>query len=232
MIDKHKIRGISLDLDDTLWPIWPTIERAERKLLAWMSAHAPMTAAMFSNANAMREIRDRVMTARPELKYDLSAVRREAIRMAMYRAGDDPLMADAAFEVFFAARHEVDFYSDAIDALARLSRRFPLVALSNGNADLARIDIKSHFKAAVSAKSVGVGKPHRAAFDAAAKALSLPNHAVLHVGDDLSLDVLGALSAGMQAVWINRVEAEWTAESTPPSTVVNLTELCELLDAH
>jgi len=27
------IRAITLDLDDTLWPIWPTIERAERVLL-------------------------------------------------------------------------------------------------------------------------------------------------------------------------------------------------------
>lgn len=27
---------------------------------------------------------------------------------------------------------------------------------------------------------------------------------VLHVGDDAALDVLGALSAGMQAVWLNR----------------------------
>ena len=28
-LDAGRIKAISLDLDDTLWPIWPTIERAE-----------------------------------------------------------------------------------------------------------------------------------------------------------------------------------------------------------
>jgi hypothetical protein len=29
MVDISKIRAITLDLDDTLWPIWPVIARAE-----------------------------------------------------------------------------------------------------------------------------------------------------------------------------------------------------------
>ena len=31
-LELSRIRAITLDLDDTLWPIWPTIERAERVL--------------------------------------------------------------------------------------------------------------------------------------------------------------------------------------------------------
>jgi putative hydrolase of the HAD superfamily len=30
MLDFSAIKAISLDLDDTLWPIWPVIARAER----------------------------------------------------------------------------------------------------------------------------------------------------------------------------------------------------------
>ena len=33
MLDPQKIRAITIDLDDTLWPIWPTI-RTRRKRLA------------------------------------------------------------------------------------------------------------------------------------------------------------------------------------------------------
>ena len=99
MIDISRIKAISLDLDDTLWPIWPTIERAEKVLHNWMVDHAPMAAALFSSPLALREIRDYIAANRTELKNDLSAVRRESIRLALYRAGENPLMADEAFDV-------------------------------------------------------------------------------------------------------------------------------------
>jgi putative hydrolase of the HAD superfamily len=43
-LDVKRIAAISLDLDDTLWPIWPTIERAERALHEWLLREAPKTA--------------------------------------------------------------------------------------------------------------------------------------------------------------------------------------------
>ena len=46
MLDIQKIKAVSLDLDDTLWPIWPTIERAEAVLRAWLLREAPKTAAL------------------------------------------------------------------------------------------------------------------------------------------------------------------------------------------
>ena len=138
MLDIKKIKAITLDLDDTLWPIWPTIERAEKALHRWLNDHAPMTAAVYSSPGALREIRDYMAANKPELKHDLSALRRESIRLAMYRAGDNPLMADEAFEIFFAERQRVELYDDVLQALEFLSARFPLASLSNGNADVAR----------------------------------------------------------------------------------------------
>src|SRR5207253_10001895 len=91
MLDIARIKAISLDLDDTLWPIWPTIERAEKVLHDWLVENAPMTAALFSSPQALREIRNYMATNRPELKQDLSAVRRESIRLALYRAVQNPL---------------------------------------------------------------------------------------------------------------------------------------------
>ena len=37
-------QALTLDLDDTLWPIWPTIARAEQALQDWLRQHAPRTA--------------------------------------------------------------------------------------------------------------------------------------------------------------------------------------------
>jgi 2-haloalkanoic acid dehalogenase type II len=229
MLELDRIKAISLDLDDTLWPIWPTIERAEKVLHEWLAANAPMAAALFSSTSALRDIREHVATQRPELRSDLSAIRRESIRLALYRAGENPLLAEPAFEAFFAERQRVNLYSDALPALKKLSARYPLVSLSNGNADLERVGLREFFRAVVSAREFGVGKPDPRIFHAAAGAVEVQRGQVLHVGDDATLDVLGALNAGMQAVWVNREDHVWPHEQQPDVVVTNLTQLCELL---
>jgi FMN hydrolase / 5-amino-6-(5-phospho-D-ribitylamino)uracil phosphatase len=230
MLDIARIRAISIDLDDTLWPIWPTIERAEKVLHDWLVDHAPMAAALFSSPSALREIRNYMAANRPELKNDLSAVRRESIRLALYRAGENPLLADQAFEVFFAERQRVTLFDDAAPALEFLAARFPLVSISNGNADLQRVGLEPYFRASVSAREFGVGKPDPRIFHAAAGAVDVAAEDVLHVGDDATLDALGALNAGMQAAWVNRSDHLWPHEQMPHVTITNLTELCELFE--
>ena len=48
---RFAVRAITLDLDDTIWPIAPVIVRAENALGAWLREHAPRTAELFPNAN-------------------------------------------------------------------------------------------------------------------------------------------------------------------------------------
>ena len=230
MLDVAKIRAISLDLDDTLWPIWPTIERAEKALHAWLSFHAPGAAALFDGATALQALREHVNIHRPDLKADLSAVRLEMIRLALLRAGEAPSLAEAAFEVFFSERQRVTLYEDALPALDFLSARFPLVSLSNGNADVARIGLGDYFQATVSAREFGSAKPDPRIFVAAASAVALQPGELLHVGDDATLDVLAALNAGMQAAWLNRGDHPWPHEVQPHAIVTTLTELCGLLE--
>ena len=228
MLDLTIIKAISVDLDDTLWPILPVIERAEAALDEWLGRHAPMTAALFADPAARHDIREQIVRTRPELKNDLSAIRREAIRLALYRSKENPLLAEEAFEVFFAARHQVTLFDDALLALEFLSARYPLVALSNGNADVRRIGLGGYFCASISAQEFGVGKPDARIFHAAASAANVHPYNVLHVGDDAAMDVLGALHAGMQATWLNRADHLWTHPSSPHETVTSLTELCDL----
>ncbi len=229
MLDPSKIKAISLDLDDTLWPIWPTIERAEKVLHDWLNHNAPMAAALFSSPTALREIRDYMAANRPDLKNDLSAVRRESIRLALYRAGENPLLAETAFEVFFAERQRVELFDDVRPALEFLASRYPLVSLSNGNADVHRVGLGAYFRAAISAREFGVGKPDPRIFHAAAGAVDVMPGDVLHIGDDVMLDVLGAMNCGMQAAWVNRADNLWPHDAQPHMILTNLTELCELL---
>jgi FMN hydrolase / 5-amino-6-(5-phospho-D-ribitylamino)uracil phosphatase len=229
MLDITRIKAISLDLDDTLWPILPTIQSAEKVLHQWMVDHAPMAAALFSNPAALHDIRNHMAASRPDLKNDLSAVRRESIRLALYRAGENPLLAEEAFEVFSAERQRVTLFDDVKPSLQFLAARFPLVAISNGNADLERVGLHTYFRANISAREFGVGKPDPRIFHAAAGAVNLTPENVLHVGDDATLDALGAINAGMQAAWVNRLKHTWPHALKAHVTLDDLTQLCRLL---
>ena len=229
MLDTSKIRAITLDLDDTLWPIWPTIHRAEEALTVWLNERAPRSAALVAHAPSRLALRDQVVLARPELAHNMSALRRELIHLALHQCDEDTQLAEAAFEVFLAHRMKVDLYADALPALIFLAQRFPVVALSNGNADVHRVGIGVHFSASVSAHEFGVAKPDPRIFHAAAAAAGCEAHQVLHVGDDPALDVLAGLNAGMQTVWVNRDAKAWTHEGQPHATVEDLTQLVALL---
>ncbi len=202
-MSKVPFRALTLDLDDTLWPVWPTIARAEEALHGWLQQHAPGTADRFDVA-ALRRIRNAVADAHPEHAHDLSWQRQTSIAWALREAGDDEALAAAAFDVFFAERQRVVLYPDALAALQALSARWPLFALTNGNADLERIGLAQFFVGGLSAKAFGQGKPEPAFFHAACEHLQLAPHQVLHVGDDWALDIEGACAAGLPAAWVCR----------------------------
>lgn len=227
--DPSRVRALTLDLDDTLWPIWPTIARAEAVLHAWLLQHAPATAARLGNAQQLRTVRERIVALRPDLQHDLSALRRESIRLALDESGDDPALAEPAFELFFAERQRVDLFEDVHEALDRLAARFPVVALTNGNADVARVGLARYFRGSLSAREFGVAKPDARIFHAAAAQTGAASAAVLHVGDDAHLDVQGALQAGMQAVWVNRNVGDWAHGFRAHLEVPDLHALCAAL---
>ena len=227
-----QIRAISLDLDDTLWPIAPVMLRAEQRLDAWLKTHCPRAAEHYPMA-AMRVLRDRVAGENLHLAHDFTAQRRLTLTTALAPHGYDAGHVDAAFAEFYAARNQVECYADALPALEQLAARFPLVALSNGNADLDQIGLSRFFQFSISARDFGKPKPAPQIFHAACERLGLPPEAVLHVGDDPQMDIIGACAAGLRSAWINRSQALWPHSHSPDLIGPDLTvrDLLELVDA-
>lgn len=225
----NDIRAITLDLDDTLWPVWPAIEAAERELQAWLQQHAPGTARAYP-IERMRALRAQVYEDHPHLAHDFCEQRMISLRIALSEGGEDPARADEAFEVFYAARNRVELYADSLPALQRLSARLPLAALTNGNACIHRIGLSAHFQFSLGAREHGAAKPSPCIFHAACARLGLAPHQVLHVGDDPHMDVLGARRAGLRAVWINRRDETWEHAETPDLEVRSLDQLVHWLE--
>lgn len=216
LLDISRVRAISIDLDDTLWPVVPVIARAEQALQDWLSARAPGATALLRDPQTRLALRHEFVRGQPHLSHDLRAVRRAVIAEALARQGEDPSLVDGAYEAFIAARMEVELYGDARPALEWLCARYPVVAVSNGNADVHRVGLGSYFRAALSAQEFGVAKPDPRIFHAAARAVDVAPHQVLHVGDDAALDVVAAAQAGLQTVWVNRVGHTWSHEGSVP----------------
>ena len=231
-----QIHAITLDLDDTIWPIAPAIDRAEAALDAWLGDHAPRTAARWPLA-ARRALRDQVNAEHPHLSHDFTRQRLITLQRMLHAAGDDLALVPPAFEAYFAARCEVEHYDDSLDALQRLAARMPLAALSNGNACLQRIGLMHLFAFQLSAREHGAAKPAASIFHAACTQLGCHPAQVLHVGDDVDLDVVGAARAGLRTCWINRADAAGTVSDWPRDDVrpdlefTTLASLANWLDA-
>ena len=208
--------AITLDLDDTLWPVKPALLHAERTLSDWLGRHAPSTAAWLTPENR-RSTREGLLAEHPERAHDVSFMRRESLRRAMSAAGDDARMAEAAFDVFLEARQRVTLYEDVEPVLAAWAGRYRLVAVSNGNADVGRIGLGRYFVACVSAHELGFAKPDpRIYLEACRRAGARPAE-VLHVGDDLNLDVRAARDAGLRAAWVRRPDLPLPAAQAAPA---------------
>lgn len=223
------IQAITLDLDNTLWPIAPTIAGAEQDLLRWLLANTPKAAELTQQADVKQAIRQRVVAQHAAKAHDLGFLRCEVIRETLRQAGEDPHRADAAYAVFHAARQRVTLYEGVEKALARLSAKFRLVAISNGTADVFVTPAAPYFHAAFKAHEVGVAKPDVQIFQLATAHLALEADQVLHVGDDAHADAWGAREAGLQAVWINPDGHPWMHDSPEPWTVRHLAEVADHL---
>lgn len=222
---RERVRAICIDLDNTLWPVEEVIDRAEKAMYAWLQEHYPRVTETH-NLESMRRKRFEVFREYPEMRHDFTFLRKRALETHAREAGYDGEVAEGAFEVFIHHRNQVNCYADVVPALESLAASYPLVAVTNGNADLGQIGLEHFFDSCVFAREVGALKPDAAVFHAAAERLGMAAGEVLHVGDDQVADVQGARDAGMMAIWLNRHDANWDlSHCVPDDEVRDLHEL-------
>ena len=125
----------------------------------------------------------------------------------------------------------MEFYPDSVDALARIAARLPVVALSNGNADLQRIGIDQHFAFQLDSREHGAAKPEASIFLAACARLGLEPDAVLHVGDHHEMDIAGASRAGLRSCCSTAKARPDLQELRPDLEFDSLAALADWLDA-
>ena len=225
----REIRAITFDLDDTLWEIAPVIARAERKVYEEIQNRFPHVSQRYALED-IQTVREEILEMNPDVAHNLTEIRRRTFRKMLVQCGYEPNESSVLLEQYLNLRHDVEFFLDVIPTLKSLSRRYKLMTITNGNADIERLGISHFFQGHISAGTFGILKPDPRIFQHACELLQEDPSTILHVGDHPIDDVLGALSAGFRAVWINRSDGVWGQSRSPDAEIKNLTELDAMLD--
>jgi phosphoserine phosphatase len=159
------------------------------------------------------------------------AYRREAWSRALADQGiDDPKLGEELGERFGderRARHEV--FADAGTALDRLRGSYTLALVTNGASCLQREKLDASgladsFDLVVVSAELGAGKPDPSIFRHTLARLNSDGSDAVMIGDSLSRDVDGAIAAGLEGVWLNRLG------TPPPENRTDIVQISTLAD--
>jgi HAD superfamily hydrolase (TIGR01509 family) len=218
-----KVRGVkavSFDADGTLWDFEKTMRHSLQRVLEELAGIDPIAASGLS-VEGMIGIRDEVAEEMRGTGARLEEIRLEAFRRTLRESGrPDEGLARRLYDIVL--------YEDALPALEALRGRYTLGMISNGNSYPERCGLGGFFSFVVLSQECGARKPDPRIFNIALGRAGCSGHEMVHVGDSLDEDVLGASAAGIRSVWINRDQRSETRAGADWE-ISSLTELTDIL---
>jgi len=231
-IKLNKIKLITFDLDNTLWAVDPVIKNADIILRTWLKENHPEAAILFTD-DAINKIRKKILLNEPLIIYRLTDFRKKTIKHAFlaadYTEKNAITASENAFDIFYEARNQVDFFPDVINTLGTLSKLYQLGSLSNGNACIKKTGLDTYLSFHFSAEQLGQPKPHPAMFEAALKKAQALPHECIHIGDHPEQDILAAEDLGVSTIWANMFNMQWPYEDKPAFEITRFDQLIKII---
>ena len=176
-----EVRAITLDLDNTLWDMIEVLHRAEANSYELLKREFPRIPQKYELEDILA-VRQSLFDELPHIRHDLTQLRIEVFAELLRSVNYEESHAQYLMEKFSIDRNRVDLFPDVIPALEHLCAAYPLIALSDGNSDLAVIGIRRYFTDCVFAAQVGHMKPHPAGFLKACEAAGTNPSETIHIG--------------------------------------------------
>ena len=221
---------LSFDLDDTLYDNRPIITAAVQAQIDYLNA---LPGYKKQGPQFWQQCRELAALQQPELIDDVTQWRKHTLRLVLSELGfkDDDIEhhANKAYQAFADERSNITVSEDVLILLDKLSQHYKLIAITNGNVEVDRFNLKGKFELVLQAGFHGKAKPHTTLFDQAATHLRIKNSDILHIGDSLDSDVQGANNAGCQSVWLNNQAQTYAYKGLADIEITNIHALTHLI---
>ena len=228
-----KYKLITFDLDDTFWDIAPVIIKAEKDTRAWL--RKTVGEIEWGSMSDFMGIREDLIKVMPSLEWDIGLLRKEIYKQKLKNIvaneSERNELINTAYSMFLEKRHEVIFYDGVYDAIEKLSKKYYLGILTNGNADIFKYDIGRFFDFSISSFDVQDNKPNKPHFESAKnKYENISYEEIIHIGDHQINDVYGAYQLGMKAIWFNNMNNEWDQSFDKPDELSHWNDCTKLIE--
>ncbi|MCK3658742.1 HAD family hydrolase [Pasteurellaceae bacterium Pebbles2] len=223
---------ISFDLDDTLYDNHQVIRLAEQQCVERLRQLSQISQLDRAEWQMWKE---KTAVQNPLVCENVTQWRINTIQNLLQHYGKSAVqitqISHDVMQHFLDWRHKINVPTQSISVLEQLKKRFPLVAITNGNVDPARIGL-TQFEQLFCGGVQGRAKPDADLFHQVARQYNIVPNEILHVGDNLITDVQGAIQAGCQAAWINLSQQNFAefddARCVPTLEINDLEELLTL----
>ena len=231
------IKAVSFDFYNTLVRFWPPLEEIQQAACHEMGLTVQEDAITRGYAVAdvlfNRENEDRPISSRSEEERLEFFGRYEQLILDTAGISVSIDLAQRVWKVAMSVPKDFIPFSDAVPALQQLrDAGYQVGVITNLRRDLdqlcQQVGLSPYLDFTVSSEEVGMEKPHPPIFMAALKRLGAAPQEVVHVGDQLRSDVMGAQGVGMQAVLIDRSGYGPDAVGCPK--IASLGELSKILE--
>ena len=226
-----KISTISFDGDMTLWDFLKVMRHSLKQTLTELRKHVQTPRASKLTVDEMIAIRDQLAEEAKGEIWSLLEIRRRAFEKTLEYVGHpDKDLAAHLNTIYRKHRYgDIELYPDVIPTFDALAPHFKLGLLSNGNTYPENCGLDGRFAFVVFSQDVQVEKPDPKIFQITAERAGCDLTEMLHVGDSLKSDVMGAKNVGMPTVWLNREGLPNDTDIRPDYEVTSLTEILTIL---
>ena len=226
----NRIKAVSFDADQTLWDFQKVMRHSLGYVLKILEDEYPVIALKLS-IDKMIATRDRVAEELKGKTTNLEEVRLEAFKATLAEvAHADDTLAARLNRIYLQHRFEdVELYPDVLPTLTKLRKKYSLGLLSNGNSYPTRCGLDDMFGFVVFSQDIGVDKPSPRFYRIAVEKAGCLKEELLHIGDSLENDVIGARNCGITSVWLNREQMKPETNIEIEYEISSLSELLKIL---
>jgi putative hydrolase of the HAD superfamily len=163
------------------------------------------------------------------IKQDVLRIKRMRLTLLDFKIGDEELaekMNTGFLDLLPTRTHVFPYCYEILDYL--INKKYILHLITNGFEEVQRNKLKysglsKYFTEVITSEASNSLKPHKEIFEYAFKRSNAKPEESIMLGDNIDVDIVGAMNAGIDQVFVNHVNAKLVIK--PTYTVYSLKEL-------